>query len=239
MVAILPALAGGALTALGGFGASSLLDSLFGRGGSGSSGGGGGFSNPYDFLPEQRPYINTYLDDMFGVPDVPLASTDLQERLLKRVDQGKLGKQELANLYRQAGLDDVGNKGYFDALTDTMKKSDAQEFASLLGTQIYQGNAPSKQEIKDVYKLGKLSGNLGSPEQFGRFAGSYFAQTPEGLEKRLATPNELTASMQFGELVGTPTGGKLFKPTESRIARRDKAAAAEQFRANEMAKLFA
>lgn len=238
MVAILPALAGGALTAVGGFGASKFLENIFGGGGSGSSGGGGGgFSNPYDFLPEQRPYINTYLSDMFGVSDVPLASTDLQERLLKRVDQGKLGKEELANLYRQAGLDDVGNKGYFDALTDTMKKSDAQEFASLLGTQIYQGNTPSKQEIKDVYKLGKLSGNLGSPEQFGRFAGSYFSQAKP--EYRQAKDNELTASMQFGELVGTPTGGKLFKPTESRIARRDKAAAAEQFRANEMAKLFA
>ena len=56
MVAILPALATGALSAAGGFAASNLLGGLFGGGG--SSGGGGGSFDVSGILPESLPFVD-------------------------------------------------------------------------------------------------------------------------------------------------------------------------------------
>jgi hypothetical protein len=58
MVAILPALATGALSAAGGFAASNLLGGLFGGGG--SSGGGGGSFDVSGILPESLPFVDQF-----------------------------------------------------------------------------------------------------------------------------------------------------------------------------------
>ena len=70
MVAIGAALATGALTSLGGFGASKILGGLFGGGGS-SGGGGGGSFDVSGILPESLPFVDQYLEDQFN-----LAGTD-------------------------------------------------------------------------------------------------------------------------------------------------------------------
>jgi len=227
---IWPAIAGAAVSTGLGFG----LNKLFGGGGgSGSSGGGGGFSNPYDFLPEQRPYINTYLDDMFGVPD--LDSNFDSGDYLDAMNSGDIDKYQVMNIFGQQGLN-PGDKDYFDALTSTIGKKRGKELAGVVGQAMFQGNAPSKSSIKDAYQYALLTGNTGTPQEAQQAMASYFAQTNP--EFSAPSSEQLLAGMKYGELVGTDSGVKLFAGTPRTQAMFDRIDAGRDLRSQKTKEIF-
>lgn len=214
MVAILPALATGALTAAGGFGASQLLGGLFGGGGSGSSGGGGGLDmKELEKALAAPKFLSGYTEDLFDL-DSNFGSGDY-DRLLNAMNdptKGSLDKYQVMNIFGQQGLN-PGDKDYFDALTSTIGKKRGRELAGVVGQSMFQGNAPSKSSIKDAYQYALLTGNTGTTQEAQQAMASYFAQTPEGMKYRMPSSQELLAGMKYGPLVGTESGVKLFAGT--------------------------
>tara|TARA_E500000305_G_scaffold13329_1_gene9132 strand:- start:26 stop:622 length:597 start_codon:yes stop_codon:yes gene_type:complete len=169
MVAILPALATGALSAAGGFAASNLLGGLFGGGG--SSGGGGGSFDVSGILPESLPFVDQYLEDQFN-----LAGTDdLSDYFATKPVRRKEGR-ELASVIGQS---------MFRGATPTRKQTkDAYKFAKLTGNTGSSNQAqqaissyfaqtnpeyrmPSSQELLAGMKYGPLVGTDSGVFLFG------------------------------------------------------------------------
>lgn len=172
MVAILPALATGALSAAGGFAASNLLGGLFGGGGS-SGGGGGGSFDVSGILPESLPFIDQYLEDQFN-----LAGADDLSDYFATSPVGKEEGRELASVIGQT---------MFRGATPTRKQTkDAYNFAKLTGNvgssnqaqqaissyfaQTPEGmrnRMPSSQELLAGMKYGPLVGTDSGVFLFG------------------------------------------------------------------------
>lgn len=235
MVAVLPALAGGALSAIGGFGASKILGGLFGGGG-GSSGGGGGLDMKELQKALAAPkFLSGYTEDLFDL-DSNFGSGDY-DRLLNAMDSGTIDKYQVLNIFGQQGLN-PGDKDYFDALTSTIGKKRGKELAGVVGQSMFQGNAPSKSSIKDAYQYALLTGNTGTPQEAQQAMASYFAQTPEGMKYRMPSSQELLAGMKYGPLVGTESGVKLFAGTPRTQAMFDRIDAGKNYRSEETSKIF-
>ncbi len=215
------------------------VGSLLGGGGSGSSGGGGGSSgtaiNPMDYLPETPAFVDSYLSDMFGVQKGGFFDRNTQKKFQEAVNSNKFDKYSLMTLYDTAGLD-PSSAGYQQALTDTIGKKNAFEIAGLMAPQMYGGGTASRKEIKDMYKLATLTGKTGSPQEFSQFASAYMAQTNP--EHRLPSAEELRLGSRYGELVGTPSGVKLFQPTEGMDRMFNRQESARRFRADKAKDIF-
>ena len=169
MVAILPALATGALSAAGGFAASNLLGGLFGGGG--SSGGGGGSFDVSGILPESLPFVDQYLEDQFN-----LAGKDDLSDYFATSPVGKKEGRELASVIGQS---------MFRGATPTRKQTkDAYKFAKLTGNTGSSNQAqqaissyfaqtnpeyrmPSSQELLAGMKYGPLVGTDSGVFLFG------------------------------------------------------------------------
>lgn len=235
MVAILPALAGGALTAVGGFGASKILGGLFGGGGSGSSSGGGGGSMA-EALPAPLPFMEDYLENKFGLGG-SLSDKRLDE-YIKAMNQGKgFDKYGLQNFMDIYGVD-PDSKEYFDVVTSTIDKPRGKELAGVIGQSIFRGGTPSRQQIRDAYKYAKVTGNLGSPSDASRAFSSFFAQTPEGMKNRMPSSQELLAGMKYGPLVGTDSGVFLFGGTDRTNKMFDRLDDAEAYRSRKIPEIY-
>lgn len=234
MVAILPALATGALTSAGGFAASKLLGGLFGGGGGGSSGGGGGM-DVSGILPESLPFVDAYLEQNFNLGST-FGPGDYT-RLGKAMDRGKIDKYQLMNLYDTQGLD-AGDKNYFKALTSTIGKKRGKELAGAVGKTMFRGQDPSKKSIKDAYKYAALTGATGTPKEAQQAMASYFAQTPTGMRTRMPSSQELLAGMKYGPLVGTDSGVFLFGGTDRTNAMFDRLDAGRAFRGQKTKDIF-
>lgn len=236
MVAVLPALAGGALSAIGGFGASKILGGLFGGGGGSSGGGGGGLDMKELQKALAAPkFLSGYTEDLFNL-DSNFGSGDY-DRLLNAMDSGKIDKYQVMNIFGQQGLN-PGDKDYFDALTSTIGKKRGKELAGVVGQSMFQGTAPSKSSIKDAYKYALLTGNTGTPQEAQQAMASYFAQTPEGMKNRMPSSQELLAGMKYGPLVGTESGVKLFAGTPRTQAMFDRIDAGRDFRSQKTKEIF-
>jgi len=173
MVAILPALATGALTSVGGFAASNLLGGLFGGGGGSSGGGGGGSFDVSKILPESLPFVDQYLEDQFN-----LAGTDDLSDYFATSPVGKKEGRELAGVIGQS---------MFRGATPTRKQTkDAYKYALLTGNtgtpqeaqqaissyfaQTPEGmknRMPSSQELLAGMKYGPLVGTDSGVFLFG------------------------------------------------------------------------
>jgi len=237
MVAVLPALAGGALSALGGFGASKILGGLFGGGG-GSSGGGGGMGIDMDeFMNLIAPpdYLSQYVEDQFNLG--PPFGSNRMDQLQTAVDDNKLDKYQLLNIYDTAGMN-LGDKEYFDALTDTVGKKDRRELAGVVGATMFGGEEPTRKEIKAADKYAVATGQTGSPKEAQQAYSTYFAQTPKGMKNRLPSSQELLAGMKYGPLVGTESGVKLFGGTQRTNQMFDRIDGARQFRGDKFNEIF-
>jgi hypothetical protein len=172
MVAILPALATGALTSVGVFAASNLLGGLFGGGGS-SGGGGGGSFDVSKILPKSLPFVDQYLEDQFN-----LAGTDDLSDYFATSPVGKKEGRELASVIGQS---------MFRGATPTRKQTkDAYKFAKLTGNTGSSNQAqqaissyfaqtpegmrnrmPSSQELLAGMKYGPLVGTDSGVFLFG------------------------------------------------------------------------
>lgn len=235
MVAILPALAGGALTAVGGFGASKLLGGLFGGGGSGSSGGGGGGSMA-GALPDPLPFMEKYLENKFGL-DGSLSDKRVN-KYIGAMDQGKgFDKYGLQNFMDIYGVD-PDSREYFDVVTSTIGRPRGEELAGVIGQTMFRGGTPSRDQIKDAYKYAKVTGSLGSPSDASRAFSSFFAQTPEGMKNRMPSSQELLAGMKYGPLVGTESGSFLFGGTPGMDKMFNRQESARRFRADKAKDIF-
>ena len=198
MVAVLPALAGGALSAIGGFGASKILGGLFGGGGGGSSGGGGGSmagALPEPYGPAQG-FLEDYFDN-FGVPKA-FGPKDFKQ-FQKAIDRGNIDKYTALGLYDTAGISPA-DKSYQNVLFDTVKEADAKNITGLLGKQFgaFSGVSPGDKEISELYELGKLTGKTGSPQEFSNFITQTLSMDPR---YRQPSGQELLAGMKYGPLV--------------------------------------
>ena len=236
MVAVLPALAGGALSALGGFGASKILGGLFGGGG--SSGGGGGMGIDMDeFMGLIAPpeYLSQYVEDQFNLG--PPFGANRIDQLQTAVDDNKLDKYQLLNIYDTAGMN-LGDKAYFDALTDTVGKKDRRELAGVVGATMFGGEEPTRKEIKAADKYAVATGQTGSPKEAQQAYSTYFAQTPKGMKNRMPSSQELLAGMKYGPLVGTESGVKLFGGTPRTNEMFDRIDGARNYRADKFNSLF-
>ena len=87
-----------------------------------------------------------------------------------------------------------------------------------------------------MYKLATLTGKTGSPQEFSQFASAYMAQTNP--EHRLPSAEELRLGSRYGELVGTPSGVKLFQPTEGMDRMFNRQESARRFRADKAKDIF-
>ena len=233
MVLMLPALATGALTAAGGFGASKLLGSLFDGGGSGSSGGGGGGGLDMEELQKALAapqFLSDYTQDLFNL-DSNFDSGDY----LDAMNAGDIDKYQVMNIFDQQGLS-PGDKDYFDAITSTIGKERGEELAGIVGQAMFRGTAPSESSIKDAYQYALLTGNTGSPQEVQQATASYFAQTNP--EFSAPSSEQLLAGMKYGELVGTDSGVKLFAGTPRTQAMFDRIDAGRDLRSQKTKEIF-
>jgi hypothetical protein len=233
MVAILPALATGALSAAGGFAASNILGGLFGGGGGSSGGGGGGID--FDALQDiiaPPDFLSSYAENQFNVKP-RLGPKDL-EKYEKAMDKGKIDKYSLLGLYDSGGLD-PSDKAYRNILTSTIGRPRGEELADVIGKSMFGGGTPSREQVKDAYKYALVTGSTGSPKDAQQAFASYFAQTPEGMKNRMPSSQELLAGMRYGPLVGTESGVKLFAGTPGMDRMFDRQESARRFRANSFA----
>ena len=235
MVLVLPALATGALSAAGGFAASKLLGGLFGGGGSSGGGGGGMGIDMDEFMGLIAPpdYLSSYVEDQFNLAP-PFGSKRIGQ-LENAVDQNKLDKYQLLNLYDTAGMD-LGDKAYFRALTDTVGKKDRRELAGVVGTAMFGGKEPTRKQIKAADKYAKATGQTGSPKEAQQAYATYFAQTNP--EYRMPSSQELLAGMKYGPLVGTESGVKLFGGTSRTNEMFDRIDGARNYRADKFSSIF-
>lgn len=238
MVAVLPALATGALTSAGGFAASKLLGGLFGGGGGGSSGGGGGLDmgRLQEALTAPQ-FLSAYTDDLFNL-DSDFGSVETN-RLLNAMSNPKKGldKYQVMNILGQQGFDS-GDKPYFEALTSTIGKKRGKKLAGAVGKAMFRGEDPSRKSIKDAYKYAALTGATGTPKEAQQAMASYFAQTPMGLKNRMPSSQELLAGMKYGPLVGTDSGVFLFGGTDRTNAMFDRLDAGRAFRGQKTKDIF-
>ncbi len=211
--------------------------SAFG-GGSGSSGGGGGMGIDMDeFMNLIAPpdYLSSYVEDQFNLAP-PFGSKRIGQ-LENAVDQNKLDKYQLLNLYDTSGMN-LGDKAYFDALTDTVGKKDRRELAGVVGATMFGGVEPTRKQIKAADKYAKATGQIGSPKEAQQAYSTYFAQTPQGMANRMPSSQELLAGMKYGPLVGTESGVKLFAGTPRTNEMFDRIDGAKNYRADRFSSIF-
>jgi len=227
---VLPAIAGSATT----FG----LSKLFGGGGGSSGGGGGGMEIDMDeFMDLIAPpdYLSSYVENQFNLAP-PFGSNRIGQ-LENAVDQNKLDKYQLLNLYDTSGMN-LGDKAYFDALTDTVGKKDRRELAGVVGATMFGGVEPTRKQIKAADKYAKATGQIGSPKEAQQAYSTYFAQTPQGMANRMPSSQELLAGMKYGPLVGTESGVKLFAGTPRTNEMFDRIDGAKNYRADKFSSIF-
>lgn len=217
MVAILPALATGALTSAGGFAASQLLGGLFGGGGGSSGGGGGGAFDFENVLPEPYGPAMDFLGGYFG--DNPGLGQEDFDDFGKAVDKGRLDKYSALGLYGSMGVD-PSEQGYKDMLFDKITKKQGFDIGRSVGKQMgaFSGIAPDDDKLKDLYKLGKKTGKTGSGSEFSNFVAQSLSMDPN---YRMPSGQEYLTGMKYGPLVNVG-GTMMFKATpatKNRMAR--------------------
>lgn len=227
MVAVLPALATGALTSLGGFGASKLLGGLFGGGGDDRSGGGGKFDFE-SILPKSYGPADDFLEDYFGnmsgfSTTKPYGPRDF-DNFEKYVNKGIVDKYDVLNKYGSMGVD-PSSQDYKDILFDKITKNQGLNIAGLVGKQMgaFSGIAPDDAKVRELYKLGKRTGKVGSGAEFSNFVAQSLAMDPN---YRTPSGQEYLAGMRYGPLVNVG-GTMMFKATpetRKRMARQEEGA---------------
>ena len=214
------------------------MSKLFGGGGGSSGGGGGGMGIDMDeFMNLIAPpdYLSSYVEDQFNLAP-PFGSKRIGQ-LENAVDQNKLDKYQLLNLYDTSGMN-LGDKAYFDALTDTVGKKDRRELAGVVGATMFGGVEPTRKQIKAADKYAKATGQIGSPKEAQQAYSTYFAQTPQGMANRMPSSQELLAGMRYGPLVGTESGVKLFAGTPRTNEMFDRIDGAKNYRADKFSSIF-
>ena len=214
------------------------VSSLGGGGGSGSSGGGGGMGIDVDeFMGMIAPpdYLSSYVEDQFNLAP-PFGSKRIGQ-LENAVDQNQLDKYQLLNLYDTAGMN-LGDKAYFDALTDTVGKKDRRELAGIIGGTMFGGEEPTRKQIKAADKYAVATGQIGSPKEAQQAYATYFAQSDKGMKYRTPSSQELLAGMKYGPLVGTESGVKLFGGTPRTNEMFGRIDGARNYRADKFGSIF-
>ena len=180
-------------------------------------------------------YLSSYVEDQFNLAP-PFGSKRIGQ-LENAVDQNKLDKYQLLNLYDTSGMN-LGDKAYFDALTDTVGKKDRRELAGVVGATMFGGVEPTRKQIKAADKYAKATGQIGSPKEAQQAYSTYFAQTPQGMANRMPSSQELLAGMRYGPLVGTESGVKLFAGTPRTNEMFDRIDGAKNYRADKFSSIF-